>query len=151
MLKTIGGFIVNLLMIGVVAAVGEELVFRGILVRLFREWTGNIHLAVFIPAFLFSALHLQFFGFLPRLLLGVFLGYLFVWTGSLRVPIIIHFINNAFAVIFSFFNSRGWIDIDVDRMGASESHGIILTSVMLSAIMLAVIYYYESRKKAAIK
>jgi len=74
------GFLVNLLMIAVLAAVGEELIFRGILIKIFHEWTRNLHVAVIISALLFSAFHLQFYGFFARLALGLVLGYLFVWT-----------------------------------------------------------------------
>jgi membrane protease YdiL (CAAX protease family) len=143
--ESVGGFLFNLLMIAVVAAVGEELIFRGILVRLFREWTGSIHLAVFIPAFLFSLLHLQFYGFLPRLVLGMFLGYLFVWSGSLRVPVIIHFLNNAFAVILAFLDSRGWLSVDVEAVGATTNPWIIGSSLVLTIATLTAIYFLERR------
>jgi membrane protease YdiL (CAAX protease family) len=142
----IGGFLFNLLMIAVIAAIGEELIFRGLLVRLFREWTQNVHLAVFLPALIFSALHLQFYGFLPRLVLGMFLGYLFVWSGSLRVPIIVHFINNAFAVILAFLDGRGLVNIDVEQVGASSNPWVILTSLILSLSILVIIYLHEKRK-----
>jgi membrane protease YdiL (CAAX protease family) len=145
--KSIGGFLFNLLMIAAVAAIGEELIFRGILVRLFKEWTGNIHLAIFIPALIFSALHLQFYGFLPRLVLGVFLGYLFVWTGSLWIPVIVHFANNAFAVVLSFMDARGMMQIDVDQVGYSSNPWIISASVMLTVSVLTAIYYHEHRSR----
>jgi len=143
--KSIGGFLFNLIMIAAVAAIGEELIFRGILVRLFREWTRNVHLAVFIPALVFSALHLQFYGFIPRLLLGMFLGYLFVWTGSLRVPIIVHFANNAFAVILSFIDARGLVHVDAEKVGYSSSPWVIGASMLLTISVLVVIYYHERR------
>lgn len=142
---SIRGFLVNLLMIAVIAAIGEELIFRGILVKLFHEWTGSNFLAVFIPAFIFSALHLQFYGFFPRLVLGMFLGYLFIWTGSLYVPVIIHFINNAFAVTFAFLDSRGLMNVEVDRLGASDDTWVITASVVLTLAMLAAVYYHERR------
>lgn len=140
---SLGGFLFNLLMIAAVAAIGEELVFRGILVRLFREWTHNIHLAVIIPAFIFSALHLQFYGFLPRFLLGVFLGYLFVWTRSLRVPVLVHFLNNAFAVIIAWMDVRGWIRADFENVGASSSPWVIGSSLVVTALVLWVIHHHE--------
>ena len=145
--KSAGGLLFNLLMIAVVAAVGEELLFRGILVRLFHEWTRNIHVAVFIPALLFSALHLQFYGFLPRLVLGLFLGYLFVWSGSLRVPIIIHFINNAFAVVLAFLESREMLDVNMEQVGASGNPWVIASSFVLTVLVLAFIYKQEMRSR----
>lgn len=147
--STVIGLLSNLLMIAVLAAVGEELIFRGILVRLFREWTQNIHLAVFIPAFIFSALHLQFYGFLPRLALGMFLGYLFVWTGSLWVPILVHFANNAFAVILSFLETRGWIDAEAGQIGSSSDPWVIVGSTIITLVVLTIIYFHENRMPVA--
>ena len=68
----------NLLIIAILPAIGEEFLFRGILQRLFHELTKNIHVTIFITAALFSAIHMQFYGFLPRMLLGVMFGYLYV-------------------------------------------------------------------------
>lgn len=138
-----GGFLVNMLMVAVLAAVGEELIFRGILVRLFREWTGNVHLAVIIPALLFSALHLQFYGFFGRLVLGVILGYLFVWSGSLWVPVVIHFLNNAMAVVVSFLDQRGVITTDLDSFGTSQNKLVITGSFLLTLFIMGVIYLHE--------
>ncbi len=89
----------NLFMVAVLPAIGEEFIFRGAVQRIFSQWTGNVHVAVFIAAVLFSAMHLQFFGFLPRLLLGLILGYMFVITKNIWVPVFAHFFNNAAAVI----------------------------------------------------
>jgi len=144
--ETIGGLIVNLVMIAGLAAVGEELIFRGILVRLFREWTGNVHLSVFIPAFLFSALHLQFYGFFGRLLLGMILGYLFVWSGSLWVPIFAHFMNNAMAVMLAFLTRRGIINVDLESFGSSDNGFVIAGSIFLMLLVMSVIYYHEQGK-----
>ena len=137
------GFFFNLTMIAVFAAIGEELIFRGILVRLFNEWTGNIHLAVLIPALLFSALHLQFYGFFGRLVLGIILGYLFVWSGSLWVPIIVHFINNAMAVVVSFMDQRGIITADLKTFGTSQNNGVIVGSFLLMVFTMTMIYLHE--------
>lgn len=139
-----GGFLINLVMIAGLAAIGEELIFRGILVRLFREWTGNVHLAVIIPAALFSALHLQFYGFFGRLFLGILLGYLFVWSGSLWVPVIVHFLNNAMAVILSFFYKRGIINTDLESFGASQNVYVISVSFILVILVMSLVYYHES-------
>jgi uncharacterized protein len=141
--KTWGGLAVNTLMVAILAAVGEELIFRGILVRLFREWTGNIHLAVIIPALLFSALHLQFYGFFGRLVLGIVLGYLFVWSGSLWVPIAVHFLNNALAVAVSFLGNRGLISTNLESFGTSKNFIVIAGSFLLTIFTMAIIYLHE--------
>lgn len=92
----------NIMMIAVLPAIGEEFIFRGAIQRIFKQWTGSSHLAVFIAAVLFSAMHLQFFRFLPLLLLGIFLGYMFVITKNIWVPVFAHFFNNAAAVTFYY-------------------------------------------------
>lgn len=91
-----------LLIVAVVPAIGEELLFRGVIQKIFTKWTKNHHLAIWITAFLFSALHMQFYGFLPRMLLGAMFGYFFIWSGSLWLPILGHFINNGSVVILSY-------------------------------------------------
>jgi len=81
---TTGGLLVNIFMVAILPAFAEELLFRGALAGLFKDWTKNIHLAVFLSSFIFAAIHLQFYGFLPRFLLGMALGYLFFWSGNER-------------------------------------------------------------------
>jgi uncharacterized protein len=137
------GLIVNLLMIAGLAAIGEELIFRGILVKLFRNWTNNVHLGVIIPAILFSALHLQFYGFFGRLLLGIILGYLFVWSGSLWVPIFVHFLNNAMAVVISFLSNRGDVTTNLDTFGSSDNIMVITGSLILMIFTMSLIYLHE--------
>ena len=93
---------INLILIAIIPAVGEELLFRGYLQESFSKWLQNAHLAIIFSAFLFSAIHLQFHGFFPRFILGILLGYLFFWSGSIMIPIFAHFVNNALVVIFSY-------------------------------------------------
>jgi hypothetical protein len=133
------------MMVAVLAAIGEELIFRGLLQRLFLEWTRNVHVAVFISAFIFSAFHLQFYGFFGRLVLGLILGYLFVWTGSLWVPIAVHFVNNAMAVIVSFLDARGVIATDLENFGSSRNYLVITGSFLLMVFILLLIRYHEIR------
>lgn len=99
---------VNLILIAALAGVGEELLFRGTLQPILQRATGNRHWGIWITAFLFSAIHLQFFGFVPRMVLGALLGYLYLYTRSLWVPIAAHTFNNAWVVIFtpSAFNEK---------------------------------------------
>jgi len=137
------GLIINLIMIGFLAAVGEEFLFRGVLLKILRDWTKNTHAAVWISAILFSALHLQFYGFLPRMILGVVLGYLFVWSGTLWVPVITHFINNASAVVVAYLFYKGRIDTDVESFGSTDSVVLVIGSVMLTVLLLFVVYRYE--------
>jgi membrane protease YdiL (CAAX protease family) len=135
-----GGFLFNLVMIALLPAIGEEFLFRGLLQRLFKDWTGNIHAAIFISAFLFSALHMQFYGFFPRMMLGIMFGYLFYWSGSLWVPVFAHFINNGSAVIFSYLGQHGFLQGDYENFGATENVFIIVVSGLVTAVLLFLVY-----------
>ncbi len=137
------GLFTNIFIVGVLAAVGEELLFRSVLINLFKSWFKNVHLAVFVSALLFSAFHLQFYGFLPRFMLGMLFGYLFVWSGTLWLPIIAHFLNNTSAVIVYFLYNSGNIATDVDKFGATENCTIIIMSVIFSIGLLAGIFFFE--------
>ncbi|MBP9186366.1 MAG: CPBP family intramembrane metalloprotease [Bacteroidia bacterium] len=99
---TISDLTINLLVIAVIPAIGEEFLFRGVLQNFVKTTTGKGHFSVWIIAIVFSAFHGQFYGFLPRVFLGAALGYAFLFTGNLWVSILMHFVNNAFAVICSY-------------------------------------------------
>ncbi|MBN1820633.1 MAG: CPBP family intramembrane metalloprotease [Prolixibacteraceae bacterium] len=139
--KTIQGLIFNLFMIAFLPAIGEELLFRGVIQKIFAELTKNVHLGVWISAFIFSAFHLQFYGFLPRFLLGLMFGYLLVWSGSMWLPIIAHFINNAAAVIGMWMVSQEKIDPAIEEIGStSESLYVAIISLVLSSALFYLIY-----------
>lgn len=93
---------VNILVIAVLPAIGEEFLFRGVLQNFVRLTTGKKHFAVWMIAIVFSAFHGQFYGFIPRLILGAALGYAYLFTGNLWISIVMHFVNNAFAVVSSY-------------------------------------------------
>ncbi|MCD4683154.1 MAG: CPBP family intramembrane metalloprotease [Bacteroidales bacterium] len=137
---TISGLIVNLFIIAMLAALGEELLFRGVVLQLFYEGLKNSHLAVFISAILFSALHLQFYGFLPRTVLGILFGYIFIWTGSLWIPIILHFLFNGITVVAAYLYNTGHISTDIESFGTTDNNIIIIGSFIISIILLFAIY-----------
>ncbi len=95
----------NIITIAVIPAIGEELLFRGVLQQQFARWLKKPVLALWLAAFIFSAIHGQFLGFLPRLLLGAALGYLLLWTQNLWIPIIAHFFNNAIQILVAYFRT----------------------------------------------
>lgn len=118
--KTPISFISSLLVIGIITPIGEELFFRAGLQRIFMP-TLPKWIAVWLTAFIFSSLHLQFFGFIPRLLLGAFFGYLYSWTHSIWTPIIAHAINNSIVVIVTYLVSLGYLSSDIDQFGITHS------------------------------
>ena len=107
--KSFGQYVINMIMIAVLPAIGEELLFRGVIQRIFINWTRNIHIGIIIAALIFSAFHLQFYGFLPRLALGVFFGYLLYWSRTIWLPILAHFVNNGIAVtVYYIYGKKAW-------------------------------------------
>ncbi len=78
-------------------------------------------MGIWVSAILFSALHMQFYGFFPRMLLGAFFGYLLLWSGSLWLPIIAHFVNNCVAVIFYYLKFNGIKVVDIEIIGTGET------------------------------
>lgn len=101
-------FIIVFLVVAVLPALGEEMLFRGGMQNILEMIIQNKHLSIWITAFLFSALHFQFFGFIPRFIMGLTLGYLYLWSGTLWVPIAAHLTNNGMAVIFTFLFQHGF-------------------------------------------
>jgi membrane protease YdiL (CAAX protease family) len=124
------------LLIGLVTAVAEELVFRGCLQTIFLRWTQNTHVAIWITAALFSAFHLEFFGFLPRLMLGVFFGYFAAWSGSIWPAVWAHFLNNASAVVITYLYQHKKIDVNPD-----EAHSFNYSLYVLSIIITVALFW----------
>jgi len=139
--QSVGGLIVNVLIIAVIPAIGEELLFRGVLQRIFIDWFKSAFAAILLSSILFSAMHLQFYGFLPRMMLGILLGYLLQWSGSLWLPMVAHFINNAAQVIAIYFYRKGSMNIDPDKVGAeSVSSPELLIGAAFFTIALWLLY-----------
>lgn len=126
-----GSLIFNVIMIGIIPAFGEELLFRGVVQKLFTRWTKNQHWGIWIAAALFSALHGQFYGFLPRMLLGGLLGYLLLWSGSLWLPVFAHFINNGSAVLVSFMIQKEMLPPEIENIGTGEDEIYFLIASIL--------------------
>lgn len=135
-MNSITDLLVNLLMLAVIPAIGEELFFRGGLQQLFNKWFRNYHVAIWLTAIIFSAIHLQFYGFLPRMLLGALFGYLLVWSKSLWLPVLAHFINNASAVIIAYIYQRKGIPLDkLDQAEPIKWYVYLISFVSVSALL----------------
>jgi len=134
-IRSFSMFLLNLLVVAVVPAISEELFFRGAFIGLLRTKTG-FHTAIWVTAALFSILHFQFYGFFPRLLLGALLGYLYLWSNSLWVPVIAHFINNAVVVFFYYLVSNGLKLPDVDKAGTGDTWWLGLISLAITALLV---------------
>jgi membrane protease YdiL (CAAX protease family) len=123
-------FIIVFIVVAIVPAVGEELIFRGILQNKFHLYFKNIHIAILVTAVIFSGFHIQFFGFIPRLFLGILFGYMYYWSGNLWYPILGHFINNGFTLILIYLYQAGMINFDIDTQEAYPPNIILIFSVI---------------------
>ena len=156
---TVSGLLVNLLLMAVLPALSEEITFRGVLQRLLspknsslnsqlsytssasdRSSKGEIrtlnsHLSIWLTSIIFSAIHMQFYGFVPRMLMGALFGYMLVWTGSLWVPMLMHFVNNAMAVLLYFIANKANWDMDkIDAIGTGNTLWLGIVSVILTIV-----------------
>lgn len=125
-------FLIGLIVISILPGIGEELLFRGVLQNSLHRWTRNHHIAIWVAAFLFSFIHFQFFGLVPRMVLGAIFGYLYVWSGNLWYPIIAHMTNNGVSVLLVYLSNIGVIEMDIDD---AESVPIALTLFGLIAFI----------------
>ena len=141
---TIGGLLVNLIVIALIPAVGEELTFRGVVQQgLTRRM--NPHVAILIASAIFSFIHFQFYGFLPRLFLGMVLGYMFYVSGSLWISMLMHFLNNGFAVVVYYLNNKGIIDVDVEHVGQTQSVWLLVASAVVTVGLI--VWCWRKRKR----
>lgn len=105
-------FLMGVVVIALIPAIGEELLFRGLIQRNFQGFL-NVHTAIWLTAIIFSAIHGQFLGFIPRAVLGALFGYLYLWSGNLWTPILAHFINNTFTLVMIYSYHRNFIQYNI--------------------------------------
>ena len=141
--SSVGMLFINLFVMAFLPAMCEEMLFRGWLQRILVARV-NYHVAIWVVTFVFSAIHFQFYGFVPRMLIGAALGYLYCYTGSLWAPIIAHFTNNAMAVITAFLSYNGYTSIDFDLIGTGDTWYLSVASV---AVCVALMCRLKSRKE----
>lgn len=129
-----------LLVIAVLPAIGEEVLFRGVIQRRFTEWTGgNPHVGIWLAAAVFSAIHMQFYGFFPRMLLGALFGYLYLWAGNLWVPILAHFVNNGFTVLMVYLRQRQVVSMNIEDTARVP----IMAGLLSLLLCLGLLYYFR--------
>ncbi len=156
---TIGALLLNLVVLAAVPAIGEELSFRGVLLGLIDGDTTlgarispsrRTHIAVWVVGIIFSLIHFQFYGFIPRMLLGVVLGYLLVWTGSLWVPMVAHFTNNALVVLLYFAEEHFAINSEsLESFGTGTTSWAGWLSLLLSLLLLWLVRNAVQKRSSA--
>ncbi len=139
--------ITNLVIMALLPAIGEELIFRGLLQRIAVRLTANVHAGIWISATLFSLMHWQFEGFFVRQLLGALFGYLLYWSGSLWLPIIVHFIFNGLQIVAQYAYFQGAIDIDIDQELELTTSNLLMGAVAL--VLTLILCNYVHRKRQA--
>jgi uncharacterized protein len=107
---------VALIVIAIIAGIGEELIFRGLIQRKLLLGIKNYHLAIWISAIIFSGIHMQFYGFFPRMFLGALFGYLYYWSGNIWVPIFAHIFNNGLAVVLMHMVNQKKISPEIEKL-----------------------------------
>jgi hypothetical protein len=141
----VGDFLFSALIIGILPALGEEMFFRGVLQRIFIRWSNNIWAGACITAFIFSALHLDFSGFLPRFFLGVILGLLYVWSGNLWYSVLVHFLNNTTVVIYIYVMNINVEQLeDFEMMQSVNWYGVLVSLIACTSILF---YFYKIAKQ----
>ena len=145
-------FLFGILSIALIPGICEEYLFRGVLQKNFYLISKNIHIAVWLSAFFFSALHLQFYGFFPRMLLGVLFGYIYYWSGSILYPMIAHIFNNFFSLTI-FYSSQKGLQNETFEVSVNSSPKIPMVLIIISAVLfigfmyLIRKYFLDSEKK----
>ena len=132
--------LLNLFIIAILPAIGEELFFRGVLQKIFSKLFKSGHIAIWFTAFIFSTIHFQFFGFIPRFILGLVFGYLFFWSGTLWLPVISHFVNNAVPVIMTFIQGIEKVNAPIETSLWKQ----LLTLPLPITIGLLILFYFRN-------
>jgi len=145
---SIGVLLINLFIMALIPAIGEEMLFRGVIQKMFSNMSNNKHIGIWLTAFLFSAIHMQFLTFLPRFFMGAMFGYLLVWSGSIWLPIIAHFINNAMAIISNYLFQNKIIKTDLENIEIDNQFYYLILSSVLVGFLLYYIYQDTTNTEA---
>jgi len=148
-MENTSGLLFNLFLIAFIPAIGEEMVFRGVLQKKLHSILQSHHLAIFVSSFIFSAIHMQFLGFLPRFILGIILGYLFYYSKNLWMPIIAHFINNALAVLIMYSAFANKLNTDISEIEKTDIN-FLQASISFVVVMLFIYLFKKINSREEI-
>ena len=135
-LPGLGNLLLNLLILALIPAICEELVFRGVIQKTLVDWFRNPHVAIMVTAAVFSLTHFEIFQFVPRFVLGVFLGYIFYYSHTIWASALAHFTNNALIVVLSYAQKYNIINIDPQNIQLPYPAIFAIASTELSAVIL---------------
>lgn len=143
---SISGLILNLFMIAGLAALGEELLFRSVIQNSLINICKNAHIGIILASMIFSFIHFEFYGFVPRFVLGLILGYMYYYSRSIWVPMAMHFVNNGTIVFIYFLNHKGITNIDVDTFGKTNLTILILSIIVVIALFWTAIKQFKKEQ-----
>ena len=144
--ESAGDFLLAVLVMALLPAVGEELLFRGFFQPIFIQWTGKAHLGIILTAILFSAFHMQIAAFFPRFLLGLAMGYFFYWTGNIAYSMLAHFVNNFVTLLLAGLFKLGWSSIDV-----TEYAQVPVLYVLISMVGVGFLLYRIWQRRVSLE
>ncbi len=147
--ETTGQLLLALFVIAVLPGIGEELVFRGLLQKEFIKSGVNVHVSIWLAAILFSTMHMQFFGFVPRMFLGALFGYLYHWSGSLSLAMFAHFVNNAASVTALYFYQQGAFEYDLESTEALPWQMVAISAGLTTFLLTAFYRHYSNKQLSA--
>lgn len=149
---SISQLLTALLVMALIPAVAEELIFRGVIQHIFVRALRSPHAGIWLTAMLFSALHVQFLGFVPRFVLGVILGYLYAWSGNIMVSIAAHFTQNAGQLLLFWLAQKGYVAVifNPDALRAWPWPTVLVSGVLTAGILYILHQRFTSRIKKAI-
>ncbi len=137
-------FFIAFIIMAIIPGIGEELLFRGILQPKLHQLTKNIHIAIWLTAFIFSFIHFQFYGFLPRMVLGAMFGYIYIWSGNIYYPMFAHFTNNGFSILMLYLYQNKIIQINIDKQGYIDWwEGLLSLSITILLLVVFRNFYYK--------
>lgn len=142
-MDSFGDLLINLIIIALIPAIGEELLFRGVIQKELIKSMQNPHVAIFVTAFIFSAIHLQIEGFPPKFILGIILGYTYYYTQNMIYPMLLHFFNNGSQLIALYLSGESVTDLDT--MQSPDIHWSL--AILSFALTAMVCRYIQSKSQ----
>lgn len=140
-----GDFLIVLLVIAVIPAFSEEFLFRGLVQNEFLRWFKNPHWAVWVTGAVFSAIHFQFLGFFPRMILGALLGYVYIWSGNILYPMLGHFVNNGVQVLALYLAQKNLISEEISK---DDYQFPVLVTVLFGMLLVVSLYFFYKKQNA---
>ena len=134
-MKNIWDMLFVFFVVAIVAGITEEFFFRGLLQPLLFNLFNNIHVAIWVTATIFSLIHFQVYGFPSRIIMGAILGYIMLWSGSVKYAMIAHIANNGFQVVLTYFITSSSKDIEMFEETSFPVYVIVISIALTLGLL----------------